>query len=184
MSTVWYDNCMLNRLSTQQIITNGLIAALYVILTITPPLNAIAYLGIQFRVSEVLLLLIFFRKDYLVGLVIGTFIANVFGPLGSFVWFDAILGSLVTFLAGILIGRSRDYLVSMIAPVLFNGVYLAIFLPLYLDLPFDFLTMAGFGLSVALGQFVVLYGLGFPLYLMLRRNAYFLRLIGATQNVR
>jgi hypothetical protein len=37
---------------------------------------------------------------------------------------------------------------------------------------------------VALGQIVVLYGLGFPLYWLFRRNPYFLRLIGATQNVR
>lgn len=175
---------MLNRLATQQIISNGLIAGLYVVLTITPPLDAIAYLGIQFRISEVLLLLVFFRKDYIVGIVIGTFIANMFGPLGSFAIIDAIVGSLVTLFAGFFIGRSKQFLMSMITPVVFNGMYLGIFLPIYLILPLDILTGLTFGLQVAFGQFVVLYGLGYPLYLVLRRNTYFLRLIGATQNVR
>ena len=40
---------MINRLTTQQLISNGFIAALYVILTITPPFNSFAYLGSQFR---------------------------------------------------------------------------------------------------------------------------------------
>jgi uncharacterized membrane protein len=175
---------MLNRLITQQIISNGLIAALYVVLTITPPLNAIAYLGVQFRLSEVLLLLVFFRKDYIVGIVIGTFIANMFGPIGSFAILDAFLGSLVTLVAGFFIGRSKQFLMSMITPVLFNGLYLGIFLPIYVGDDLNIFNIGGFGLSVAFGQFVVLYGLGYPLYLALRKNTYFLRLIGATQNVR
>jgi uncharacterized membrane protein len=175
---------MINRLLTQQLITNGIIASLYVVLTITPPLNALAYLGVQFRISEVLLLLVFFRKDYIVGIVVGTFIANVFGPLGSFVWFDAILGSLVTFLSGYLLGRSRVYWIGMIPPVVFNALYLAIFLPLALALPFEWSVISSIGFSVALGQVAVLYGLGFPLYVIVRKNKYFLRLMGATQNVR
>lgn len=175
---------MINRLTTQQLISNGIIAALYVILTITPPFNSFAYLGIQFRVSEALLLLVFFRKDYLIAIVVGTFIANVFGPLGSFVWIDAIIGSFITFLAGYLLGRSKVFVMGMIFPVVFNALYLAIFLPIALELPLTWPVMSGFGLSVALGQIVVLYGLGFPLYWIFRRNPYFLRLIGATQNVR
>lgn len=174
----------MNRLATQQLITNGIIAALYVVLTITPPLNTLAYLGVQFRVSEALLLLVFFRKDYLVGLVIGTFIANLLGPLGSFVWFDAILGSLVTFSAGYFLGRSKQFWLGMIFPVVFNALYLAFFLPFALDLPFEWGVMYPIALSVALGQAVVLYGLSFPLYVVFRKNKYFLRIIGATQNVR
>ncbi len=175
---------MINRLATQQLITNGIIAGLYVVLTITPPLNSLAYLGIQFRVSEVLLLLVFFRKDYIVGIVIGTFIANLFSPLGSFVWFDAVIGSLVTFGAGFLLGRTKEFWVGMVYPVFFNALYLAIFLPFALELPFEWTLISSIGFSVALGQFVVLYGLGFPLYFIFRKNRYFLRLIGATQNVR
>jgi uncharacterized membrane protein len=175
---------MINRLTTQQIISNGLIAALYVILTLMPPLDQISFLAVQFRVSEALLLLIFFRKDYVFGLVIGTFLANLLGPT-SFGLIDAILGSLVTLVVGIFMGKSKSIYVAFIFPIVLNAIYLAFFLPIMIpDLPFEFLVIVTTGFFVALGQAGVLYLIALPLYYTLRKNRYFLVLIGATQNVR
>jgi uncharacterized membrane protein len=175
---------MINRLTTQQIISNGLIAGLYVILTILPPLDQISYLAIQFRVSEALLLLIFFRKDYVFGIVIGTFLANLLGPT-SFGLLDAFLGSLVTLIVGILMGKSKSIYFAFIFPVVLNGIYLGLFLPIMIpDLPFEFFVILTTGFFVALGEAGVLYLIALPLYLTLRKNRYFLVLIGATQNVR
>jgi uncharacterized membrane protein len=175
---------MFNRLTTQQIISNGLIAGLYIILTITPPLNQISYLAIQFRISEVLLLLIFFRKDYVIGIVIGTFFANFFGPNGGWNLIDAILGSIVSGGVGYLMGKSKSIGIAIIYPIIFNGIYVGLLLPFILDVPFNFFTVGGFALSVALGEAAVLIILGLPLFYGLRKNRYFLVLIGATQNVR
>jgi len=179
-----YDKCMFNRLTTQQIISNGLIAGLYVILTLMPPLDQIAFYAIQFRISEALLLLIFFRKDYVFGIVIGTFLANLLGPT-SFGFIDAVLGSLVSLLVGILIGKSKSIYVAFLFPIVLNAVYLGFFLPIMIpDLPFEFFVIISTGFFVAIGQATVLFGLALPLYYSLRKNRYFLVMIGATQNVR
>ena len=79
---------------------NAMIASIYIVLTLVPPLNTLSFLTIQFRVSEALLVLVWFRKDYVIGLVIGTLIANFFGPLGgAFSLLDAVIGSMVSFFA-------------------------------------------------------------------------------------
>lgn len=54
------------------------VAALYVVFTI---INPFSYDMVQFRVSEVLVLLCFYRRDYGYALIIGCFIANLFGPM-------------------------------------------------------------------------------------------------------
>ncbi|HOF43397.1 MAG TPA: QueT transporter family protein, partial [Bacilli bacterium] len=47
------------------IVRNALIASLYVVLTV---INPFSFESIQFRISEILILLVFFRKDYFLGL--------------------------------------------------------------------------------------------------------------------
>ncbi|CAM4168791.1 queuosine transporter QueT [Streptococcus penaeicida] len=65
----------------------ALVAALYVVLTITPPLNAISYGMYQFRVSEMLNFLAFYNKKYITAVTIGCMIANFysFGIIDVFV---------------------------------------------------------------------------------------------------
>ena len=70
----------MRKITTKDIVSNALIAALYVVLTlITYP---ISFLGIQFRFAEILVLLCFFRKDYSIGLIIGCAIANLASSIG------------------------------------------------------------------------------------------------------
>lgn len=57
----------------------ALIAALYVVLTVTPPLNAISYGAYQFRLSEMLNFLAFYHRKYLVAVTIGCMISNFIG---------------------------------------------------------------------------------------------------------
>jgi len=159
---------------------NAMIATIYIILTLVPPLNTLSFLAIQFRISEALLVLVWFRKDYVIGLVIGTFIANFFGPLGGgFSVLDAVLGSLVSFLAlqGMVISKPR--MVGILSPIILNAVYLAIFLPFALSIePSAFIGFAlATGLSVALGQAAVLILLGLPLVLLIETQPRLLQLM-------
>jgi uncharacterized membrane protein len=175
---------MLNRLTTQQIISNGLLAAIYVILTLTPPLNTLSFFAVQFRVSEALLFLIFFRKDFVIGIVVGTFISNLFGLGGAFGIIDAFAGSAVSLMVGLIIGSSKRYELSMLSAVILNAIYVGLLI-MFLDAnALDFPIFLSVAISVALGQLGVLILLSLPLYYLLRSNAYFLRLVGATQNVR
>ena len=66
----------------------ALVAALYVVLTITPPLNAIGSNEIQFRVSEMLNFMAFYNRKYILSLTIGCMISNFL----SFGIIDVVVG--------------------------------------------------------------------------------------------
>ncbi|MGT2667560.1 QueT transporter family protein [Streptococcus rifensis] len=70
----------------------AMVAAIYIALTITPPLNAISYGAYQFRLSEMMNFTAFYNKKYIVGVTIGCMIANFIG----FGWIDMIVGGLST----------------------------------------------------------------------------------------
>lgn len=57
----------------------ALVAAIYVVLTVTPPLNAISYGAYQFRLSEMLNFLVFYNPKYLIAVTIGCMISNFIG---------------------------------------------------------------------------------------------------------
>jgi uncharacterized membrane protein len=159
---------------------NAMIATIYIVLTLVPPLNTLSFLAIQFRVSEALLVLIWFRKDYVIGLVIGTFIANFFGPLGGgFSFLDAVFGSLVSFLALQLMIRVKPRWIGLLAPIVFNAMYLAVFLPFALSIePSAMISFAmATGLSVAIGEAAVLVLIGLPLVFVIEKQPRLLHLI-------
>lgn len=66
----------------------ALVAAIYVVLTITPPLNAISYGAYQFRISEMLNFLAFYNRKYIISVTIGCMIANFY----SFELVDVFVG--------------------------------------------------------------------------------------------
>lgn len=74
------------------IVTIAIIAALYVILTVIPGLNAISYGPVQFRISEMLNFTAFFNKKYIIAVTIGCMISNFL----SFTLVDVIVGGLST----------------------------------------------------------------------------------------
>lgn len=149
----------------------SLISALYVLLTI---LNPFSYDAIQFRISEILLFLCFFRKDYSIALILGCFIANLFSPM---MVYDIIFGTLATVLTCICIMFSKNIYVSIIYPVLFNSILVGLELYLALNLPF-FIN----ALYVAIGEAVVII-IGLIIFIRLRKNNNFLELIHANQNL-
>ena len=152
---------------------NALIAAIYVNLTLVTA--SFAYRDIQFRIAEILVLLAFFRKDYVLGVTIGCFIANLFGPLGLV---DAVFGSLATLLSGLLIAYSKRMFLATLYPVIINGIVVGAELHFLEGLPF-WLTAA----SVAIGEFVVVSIIGYLVFRRLRHNDYFIKLMGANQNI-
>ena len=105
----------MKQLTARDMAQIAIVAAIYIVLTITPPLNAMAYYGYQFRVSEMMNFLAFYNKKYLIAVTLGCMIANLF----SFGWIDVFVGggSTLVFLSlGVLLFAkySKDYL--------FNGL--------------------------------------------------------------
>lgn len=66
-------------MKTNKIAGNALLAALYVALTVV---NPIGWGALQFRISDMLMVIPFFNRKYIYGATIGVIIANSFSPLG------------------------------------------------------------------------------------------------------
>ena len=84
--------------TTLYITRGGLIAALYVILTLVSSLAGLASGAVQFRLSEALCILPVFFPEAVPALAIGCFLSNLL--MGSVVW-DIVFGTLATLLGAI-----------------------------------------------------------------------------------
>jgi len=150
----------MNKLALKDLIFQALIGASYVVITII--FYGYSYGEVQFRISESLLILIFFSKKNAVGLIIGTFIANFIGDIGII---DAIFGTLATSISiYLMLLLKKMEPLALLIPVIINGLYVGVLLQVLYDLPF-WLTVV----QVSLGEAVVLYIIGFPLYNALNR---------------
>ena len=155
--------------STLSLVRGGLIAAIYVVLTLI--FQPISFGAIQFRVAEALTLLPILTVDAVPGLFIGCLLANL---MGGGVWFDVVLGSVATLLAALCTRKTRGKpLLAAIFPTVFNGlivgpvVYFA-----YVRAPGDPVSVGTllFNMAtVALGELVVCYVLGLPMLYGLKK---------------
>lgn len=149
---------------TKRLTRTALIAAIYAVVTLA--IAPFAYGSIQFRVSEILVLLAIFDPLYIGGLTLGCLIANLLGPNGPM---DVIFGTLATFisvyaiyLTGKLIKNYKiKLLVASIWPTIFNGLIIGWMLNKLYGLPL--ILSVG---EVALGELVVITFIGVPLFLM------------------
>ena len=151
------------RFTTRAIVNAGLIAAIYVVLTLI--FQPISFGAIQFRIAEALTLMPLLTLDAVPGLFIGCLLANW---LGGGIWFDVALGSIATLLAALCTRKFRDRpALAAIFPTIFNGlivgpvVYFA-----YVRAPGDPVsvgTMLFNMATVAFGELVVCYVLGLPM---------------------
>ena len=106
--------------SARRLTNMGLIAAIYVVATML--CSSLAYGQVQFRISEVLMLLCYFNKDYIISLSIGCLIVNLFSTLGMV---DVVFGTLATVVAAVLIYLLRNkvnLVVASLFPVISNAV--------------------------------------------------------------
>lgn len=82
---------------TEFIARSAITAALYVVLTLLS--YPLSYGMVQFRISELMTLLVFFDPSYIPGLLLGCAIANLFGSGGMV---DAVFGTLASAFAFLL----------------------------------------------------------------------------------
>jgi uncharacterized membrane protein len=150
--------------SIRYLATGGVVAALYIALTgLFAP---ISFSGLQFRVSEVLVLLPVLTPAAIPGVALGCLLSNLlFGGLGPV---DIVFGTLATLLAAVGTRLLRRWVVlSPFPPIVLNalivGTYLTMIIPDY-DVPL-WLSM----LYVGIGEAVVLYVVGLPLVLVMKR---------------
>lgn len=163
-------------MKTKKLVRCSLIAAVYVALCLA--LQPFTYGMVQVRVAEMLCLLPVFGADYIVGVTVGCFLANLLGTmLGLTVAVDILFGTAATLLACIFTRLLRHIrirglaLPAAIPPVVFNAVIVGAELSLFftegaLTAPVVAMNM----LSVALGELVSCCVLGVALVRLIETN--------------
>jgi len=157
------------RISTRGLALGGMVAAIYVVLTLL--FQPISFGAIQFRIAEVMTLMPIMTPYAVPGLFVGCLLANW---LGGGIWFDVALGSVATLLAAICTRKFRHKPpLAALFPAIFNGlivgpvVYFA-----YVRAPGDPVSVPTllFNMAtVAFGELVVCYVLGLPMIYALKK---------------
>lgn len=152
------------------------VAAVYAALTfLCYPLS---YGAVQFRLSEVMVLLAYIDPLYIPGLLLGCFLANLLGTGGLV---DAVFGTLASLVALLLIHvtakHGRQTLVSLIVASLWPSAancIVAFEMTFFLHSAQSFWFWAG---MIALGEFVVVTLAGVPLFRYLMGKPHVIRII-------
>lgn len=116
-----------NQLPVARLVRCAVIAAVYVVLCLA--LAPFSYGAVQVRIAEALCLLPVFGAEYIVGVTLGCFLANL---LGSTV-IDVVFGTLATLLACLVTYKLRNVRVKGLAipaslpPVVFNMLIVGAF---------------------------------------------------------
>jgi uncharacterized membrane protein len=153
---------IMNRLVLRSALMQAMIASAYVVLVYVFQFASFGL--IQFRVAEVLMILVFFDRKSVIGLTLGCFLSNL---LMGAIFIDVIIGPIATLIAGIAMVLTRNHpKIAMIWPAVFNGVIVGFILtygyllaPLWISIP-----------SVFIGEALVLYLIGLPVYIILSKH--------------
>ncbi|MBK3495453.1 QueT transporter family protein [Viridibacillus sp. YIM B01967] len=153
--------------------TSGIIAALYIAVSLL--IAPFTFGALQFRLSEMFNHLVVFNKKYIVGILLGVFITNLFSPLGMYDLFfglgQSVLALGITIFAKRFINGHVKQMIFGTLVFTFTMFLIAIELHLVFDLPFLYTW-----LTVAVGELVVM-GIGIPIMLALNKRINFNKLI-------
>ncbi len=139
-------------LSVRKLARCGMVAALYVVLCMA--LQPFSYGAVQVRVAEALCLLPVFGAEYIFGVVLGCFLANL---LGSTI-VDVIFGTLATLLACLVTYFKGLAVAASLPPVVFNAVIIGIEIAVMFPDPASsaplWLACITNGISVGIGELI------------------------------
>lgn len=164
------------RFSPRQMARCAVIAAVYVALCLV--LAPFSYGAVQVRIAEALCLLPVFGAEYIVGVTLGCFLANLFGST----LLDVIFGTLATLLACLVTWKLRSVrlkglaLPASLPPVLFNAVIVGAEITLFftdyhaMSAPLWLLCLSN-GISVGVGELISCTVLGVALVKLIESNA-------------
>ena len=162
----------MKKLTPKQIALNGIVAGLYAAITILTA--SFAYGNIQFRIAEALCLLVAIEPGLTVGLTLGCLIANIFSTVSVL---DIVIGTAATLLGCLLTIRVKKTWLLPLPTVLSNAVLVGAMLAFVYTPEAFWSGFAVMGAEVAAGELAVLYLLGVPLYLLLKKNDLIARLL-------
>lgn len=123
----------------------ALIASIYIVLT---AINPIGYGAIQLRVSAIISILPFFKREYKIPCIAGVVIANCFSPLGII---DVIFGIALWLIAYYIIDKLiNNIFIKCAITAILSGLLIGLELTIVLGIPFIFNVV-----SITISQSIV-----------------------------
>ena len=153
------------KLNTRTIALSGIVAAVYAVITIVWPLS---YGSVQFRLSEALCVLPAFVPVTGIGLTVGCLVANLFSTVSAL---DIVIGTIATAIGCVFTTRCKRVWAMPLPTVISNTVLVGAMLAFVYS---PDALLQGFVVNaagVAFGELVVLYALGVPLAVYLKRSS-------------
>lgn len=175
---------MKEKININVIAVNGIIAALYIVLSLLSGPFAFAGGVFQIRISEALNLLVFFNPFYIIGVSVGCLITNIFSSYG---FIDILIGTSATILSDgviILISKTIKNLFSSALSVVLINSFLVPFTFMVADkslwrIEIYFLNV----MWVAIGEVISCVILGYTIFMVVfKKYKKFGKLLGFTQN--
>ena len=151
----------------------ALIAALYAVLTYAAAALGLAYGEVQFRFSEALTILPLFCPAAVPGLTVGCLVSNITSTVNPV---DMAVGTLATLFAALTTRALKNVklggypLLSMLMPVLFNGVFVGAEIAYFAGEGVFLQAFVPASLSVAAGEAAVALVLGSLLWFAINKN--------------
>ena len=152
------------KLNTRTIALSGIVAAVYAVITIVWPLS---YGSVQYRLSEALCVLPAFVPVTGIGLTVGCLVANLFSPVSAL---DIVIGTIATAIGCVFTTRCKKVWAMPLPTVISNTVLVGAMLAFVYS---PDALLQGFVVNaagVAFGELVVLYALGVPLAVYLKKS--------------
>lgn len=162
----------MKKLTTKQIALSGVVAGLYAAITILTA--SFAYGNIQFRIADAMCLLVCIEPSLTIGLTLGCLIANIFSTVSVL---DIVIGTAATLLGCLLTIQVKKTWILPIPTILANAVMVGAMLAFVYTPESFWQGFAIMGAEVAAGEIVVLYLLGVPLYLTMKKSGLIGRLL-------
>lgn len=147
----------------RNILQNAIYTALYVALCYV--FQPISFAAVQVRIAEALCILPLFDNTAIISISLGCFLSNL---LFSGI-IDAIFGTLATFIGLVLIKYIKidNFFIKMLPTIVSN----AVLIPFVLRFAFgETMPLWLLSITIALGEIVAVYGLGYILYNALKKT--------------
>lgn len=150
----------LSKITPKQLTKIAIVAAIYIVSTLA--IAPIGYGAIQFRISEVLNLLVFINPLYGVSLILGCAVSNIFSPLGMY---DVLFGTLATALTVVFIAKTKNLFIASLWPSLFNSIIIGLGLHYITNAPLIITA-----LSILVSEFIIMTLIAYPLFKVLTKK--------------
>ena len=151
----------MRKINTETIALTGVTAAVYMVATLA--VSPIAFGALQFRLSEVMVLLAWINPAFAPGLVLGCVLANMFSPLGII---DVLFGTFHTFCSVMMIKRTKNMYLASLWPTIFSFI---IGLELYIAYSAPFVVST---LSVMAGELICITLIGCIVFSLIKKNGF------------